>query len=93
MSSRPREKIIPAYAWLIWLATLLEFPIYSTIYFARLTRVALSVIGVVAVLLLITGPIMANHQTFGYKYYYHGKYYYHNIINTVSIATDTDTVL
>lgn len=44
-------------------------------------NVALSIIGVATVLLLATTPIVANHQTFGYKagkYYYHGKYYkYH----------------
>lgn len=39
------------------------------------TTIALSVIGVAAVLLLVTAPILAN-QTFGYKYY-HGKYHYH----------------
>jgi hypothetical protein len=41
------------------------------------TSVALSVIGIAAVLFLVTAPIMADHQTFGYKYgksYYHGKH-------------------
>ena len=33
----------------------------------------LTVIGTAALLLLITAPIVANHQTFAYK---HGKYYY-----------------
>jgi hypothetical protein len=45
------------------------------------TSVVLSVIATAAVLLLITAPIVANHQIFAYKhgkYYYHGKYYrYH----------------
>jgi len=45
------------------------------------TNVALTVIGTAALLLLITAPIVANHQTLAYKhgkYYYHGKYYnYH----------------
>jgi hypothetical protein len=43
---------------------------------------ALSAIGIAAVLMLVLAPITANHQTFAYKYgkhYYHGKhhkYYY-----------------
>jgi hypothetical protein len=39
---------------------------------------ALGVIAIVAVFLLVTAPIVANHQTFAY--YYHGKHYryYHN---------------
>jgi hypothetical protein len=45
------------------------------------TGLALSVIGIAAVLMLVLAPITANHQTFAYKYYYgkhyyHGKYYY-----------------
>ncbi|MFZ0513429.1 MAG: hypothetical protein WAM14_17620 [Candidatus Nitrosopolaris sp.] len=44
------------------------------------TNVALSVICVAAVLLLVTAPITASHQTFGipYKgYYNHGEYTKH----------------
>ncbi len=45
--------------------------------------VALSTVAIAAMILLVTTPIVANHQTFAYKhgkYYYHGKYYryYHN---------------
>ncbi|MFY9872426.1 MAG: hypothetical protein WAK17_22170 [Candidatus Nitrosopolaris sp.] len=50
------------------------------------TSVALSVIGIAAVLLVFAAPIIADHQTFGYKYgksSYHGKHcsrhcYYRN---------------
>jgi hypothetical protein len=39
---------------------------------------ALSAIGIAAVLMLVLAPITANHQTFGYTYRYHGKLnYYH----------------
>ena len=40
-------------------------------------KAALTVIAVVALLCVVTTPIVANHQTFGYRYYYHGKYYGH----------------
>jgi ABC-type uncharacterized transport system permease subunit len=36
------------------------------------TGLALSVIGIAAVLMLVLAPIAANHQTFGYTYRYHG---------------------
>jgi hypothetical protein len=39
------------------------------------TGLALSVIGITAVLMLALAPITANHQTFAYRYYY-GKHYY-----------------
>ena len=47
--------------------------------------VVLSIIAIAAVLLLITAPILANHQTFAYKagkYHYHGKYYNHHPVAT-----------
>jgi hypothetical protein len=45
------------------------------------TNVALGVVGVAAVLLLVTAPIMANHQTFGvpYKGYPSKGYYNHGV--------------